>query len=395
MTKKILIAGGGWADIPMIKAAKSLGLYVITSGNRPDELGHAYSDEYRKMDFSDREGIYRLAESLNVDYICPCCNDFSALSAAYAAEKLGLPGLDSVDALETLMHKDRFRAFATAHGIPVPNAGGYSSFAEAAGDIGRFRFPVLVKPVDLSGGKGFVRLDRPDDLTEGVVAHAVARSRTNRFVIEEYITSDDCQHNFVAFLSGGKVVFYNSDNEHYFRNPYLVWGMSIPTASPKSIDEELCRIAERIAAILDLKPGILLMQHASRDGKPIIIESTRRMPGNYHGELIKYATGCDVSAWAIKTAMGDDCGGIVHSEPTGYFAEHCIMSDRNGEVKGISFNESIEDNIIERLIWSQNGDAIEDFMVDKLGIVIMKFGSFDEMWSKTERMNNIIHAEVE
>ena len=42
MTKrpKMLIAGGGYADIPLILAAKKIGYYVITSGNRPDELGH-------------------------------------------------------------------------------------------------------------------------------------------------------------------------------------------------------------------------------------------------------------------------------------------------------------------------------------------------------------------
>jgi len=35
--KKLLIAGGGYADIPLILSAKKLGFYVITSGNRPDE----------------------------------------------------------------------------------------------------------------------------------------------------------------------------------------------------------------------------------------------------------------------------------------------------------------------------------------------------------------------
>ena len=44
---RLLIAGGGYADIPLIKAAKKLGFYVITSGNREDDLGHQFSDETR------------------------------------------------------------------------------------------------------------------------------------------------------------------------------------------------------------------------------------------------------------------------------------------------------------------------------------------------------------
>ena len=70
--KKLLIAGGGYADIPLINAAKDLGYYVITSGNRPDELGHKESDEYRYADFSEPETMLELAKALKIDAICPC-----------------------------------------------------------------------------------------------------------------------------------------------------------------------------------------------------------------------------------------------------------------------------------------------------------------------------------
>ena len=53
--KKLLLACGGYADIPLIKAAKSLGYYVVTTGNRPEEMGHKVSDEYRPADFSEPE----------------------------------------------------------------------------------------------------------------------------------------------------------------------------------------------------------------------------------------------------------------------------------------------------------------------------------------------------
>jgi predicted ATP-grasp superfamily ATP-dependent carboligase len=199
----------------------------------------------------------------------------------------------------------------------------------------------------------------------------------------------------VAFLSRGKIIFYNSDNEHYFKNPFLVGGMSIPTIAPKTVDEELCKIAERTASILQLKSGLFYMQHISQNGKPVVIEASRRMPGNYRGKLAEYATGCNVSEWAIKACMGDDCSGMSQSEPKGYFAEHCIMADRAGKVRGIQFNESIEDHFLDKIIWRKKGDVVEDELEEKLGIVLMKFDSFDEMWTKMERMSQIIHVEIE
>ena len=75
--KKILIAGGSHSDIPMIVAAKNLGCYVITSGNKPEELGHVYSDEYHKSDYSDNESMLSLSKELDIDGICACSNDFS------------------------------------------------------------------------------------------------------------------------------------------------------------------------------------------------------------------------------------------------------------------------------------------------------------------------------
>ena len=129
--KRMLLAGGSHADIPMIRAAKALGYHVITSGNRPQDLGHAHADKTCLADFSDREAIRSLAEGLHVDAILSSCNDFSALSCAWAAEQLGLPGHDPYEVALTLHHKDRYREFALANGVATPGAVGCSSATEA------------------------------------------------------------------------------------------------------------------------------------------------------------------------------------------------------------------------------------------------------------------------
>ena len=102
----MLIAGGGYADIPLILSAKKLGYYVITTGNRPEELGHFYSDEYHHTDYSDLKAMLTLSKQLKINAICACCNDFSALSSAYVAENLGLPGHDSYETTKIIHHKD-------------------------------------------------------------------------------------------------------------------------------------------------------------------------------------------------------------------------------------------------------------------------------------------------
>jgi phosphoribosylaminoimidazole carboxylase (NCAIR synthetase) len=148
--KSLLMVGGSHADIPMINAAKELGFTVYTSGNRPDELGHRHGDGYHPADYSDPAQVLDVARKLDVDALCPSCNDFSALSCAHVAKELDLPGHDQPVAATVLHHKDKYRQFALANGIRTPKA---VSFDSAPPELIDLEFPVIVKPVDLTGGK--------------------------------------------------------------------------------------------------------------------------------------------------------------------------------------------------------------------------------------------------
>ena len=239
---KLLIAGGGYAEIPLIKAAKSLGYYVITSGNRPSELGHAESDEYRCADFSNRDEMLELANSLDIDAICPCCNDFSAITSAYVAEKLGLPGFDSHETTLLLHHKDLYREFALENKIPTPNAKGFSDLASALANIEEFDFPIIIKPVDLTGGKGIAKVQNISE-SNAALENAFSISKSKRIVVEEFI--EGSRHGFSAILKDKKVVFHFTDNEHYYLNPYMVSGASAPAAVDQQVIENLIEQSEK------------------------------------------------------------------------------------------------------------------------------------------------------
>ena len=81
------------------------------------------------------------------------------LSTAYTAEKLNLPGYDSFENTELIHQKDKYRTFAETNGILSPNAKGYDDFEKAAQAIDKFNYPVIVKPVDLTGGKGIGKVE--------------------------------------------------------------------------------------------------------------------------------------------------------------------------------------------------------------------------------------------
>ncbi|MDY0170286.1 MAG: hypothetical protein RBS80_27325 [Thermoguttaceae bacterium] len=387
--QRLLIAGGGYADVPLILAARTLGFHVMTTGNRPEDLGHPYADEYHAADYSDLDAMLSLARSLHIDAICACCNDFSALSAAYVAERLDLPGHDPYATCRTIHHKDLYRQFALANGIAAPCAEGFSDASSAMAAVRQWPLPVIVKPVDLTGGKGIATVHDVEE-AEPAVLRALSASRAGRIVIEECLQGS--RHGMSMFLHDGKVVFFFSDDEYYFKNPYLVSAASAPSTVPAAVEKTLCADAERIASLLSLKTGIFHLQYILQGEEPVIIEICRRAPGDLYVKFVEIAAGVPFPAWIVNASAGLDCGELRHAGVKGCFTRHCIMSANPGRIRDIVFDRSIIENIIDKLVWWKAGDEIGDAMTAKGGIVFLRFDTVEEMVDKTIRMQDLIRV---
>lgn len=389
---RMLVAGGGHADIPLILAAKKLGYYVITTGNRPGDLGHACADEYRLADYSLPDVMLGLARRLGVSAVCSCCNDFSALSAAYVAEAMGLPGHDKLEVVRTIHHKDLFREFSLSHGMPTPRGFGAKDLAGGMAAVRALPLPVIVKPIDLTGGKGVSKVETLHE-AGSAVEKAFAASRAKRIVVEEFVSGS--RHGLSLFLVDGRVVFAFADNEHYYLNPYLVAAASTPSIAPREAVDTLCAAAERYASLLGLVSGIFHMQFILREGRPLITEICRRAPGDLYIRLVEHATGVDYPSWIVKASAGLDCRGLSPVEPRGCYLRHCVMADKTGVLRALAFDPAIEANIVDKLIWGRPGDIVSDVLTHKFGIVFLRFDSRDELRNRAEAMHELIKPVIE
>lgn len=390
--KKLLYVGGSHSDIPLIRAAKDLGFYVITTGNRPDEIGHTYSDEYHKCDYSDKDTILQLAKHCKADYICPCCNDFSMIASSYVAEQLGLSGFDSYHITQTIHHKDKFRAFCNQYGFPVPKALSFTSFDEAVKNLDKFQFPIIVKPVDLTGGKGVSRVDTHNNAPQ-CIQKAFAISKEKKIVIEEFITGT--HHGLSVFIINKKVAFYFCDDEHYYINKYLVSGASWPGSPSQDVIQKLLDIYSQIATLLTLHDGIFHTQIIVKDNMPFITEICRRPPGDLYVKLVEYATGIKYSHEIIKAYTGLQSGNFTYdASNNGFYTRHCIMSNKPGKIKNIIISADIENNIFDILYLLKKGDEITDYLHQKAGIAFLKYNSIEEMKSKVPFLQELIKVEI-
>ena len=397
MSNKLLLLGGSHAEIPLIKAAQALGWFVITTGNNRDGLGHPYADKIVFADFSDKDTMLALARAEGVSAVCSGCNDFSLLSTVYVCEKLGLPGHDSYATSLEIHHKDKYRALATRLGIPTPRAMVVHNEQEFEVAIAGLTFPIIVKPVDLTGGKG---IHRAANIEEARAAYkdATNRTREDHVVVEEFI--EGTNHGFSAMLVKGKVAFAFADNEQYFVNKYLVSGANSPSTTSAAGLAKLRDYSERIARELHLVDGILHIQYIEKtDGTPVIIEICRRPPGDLYIKFVQYATGVDYPKFIIMAETGMDISTIPDVLTQGYWLRHCVMAGpdiKNGStVREVVFAPEIQENIVEKFLWYKPGEPVTDPLTYKAGIVFFKFGSLAEMQSKTARMTDLVKIAVE
>ncbi|MEY8516780.1 ATP-grasp domain-containing protein [Lachnospiraceae bacterium 29-84] len=391
--KNLLILNGSHSEISLIEEAKKLGFYVITSGSAPELIGHSYADEYVAGDYSDKELMLQIAQDKKIEAVISCANDFGIITASYIAEKMGLKGHDSYETTLCLHQKDQFKQFALKNNMQVVQSDTYTDISQAISKRDDYQYPIIVKPVDLTGGKGVRRINVPGDYEESIRV-AFKMSRVNRIVIEQFV--EGSYHSFSTFLVNKQVVATYSDNEYSFLNPYLVAASAGPAKNVEEIRSILIRQAEFVAKRLDLVNGVFHMQYVmDKNRKPYIIDITRRCSGDLYSEPVEYSVGIPWSKWIVMSESGF---------PEDYFCERgtqkkfcgrcCIMAKQNGKVRNVKIADEIRSNIYKNIQWWKKGDLINNYLVDKLGVLFWEFSTEDEMYEKLNSIGELIQVEV-
>ncbi|MGA4516233.1 ATP-grasp domain-containing protein [Solibacillus silvestris] len=392
--KRLLMLGGSHIQIPAIKTARGMGHYVITCDYLEDNPGHKYANEYYNVSTTDKEGVLSLAKSLKIDGIVCYASDPAAPTAAYVAEQLKLPS-HPYKSVEILSNKDLFRAFLKENNFNVPKAKGYNSIKEALSDINQFSMPVMIKPVDSSGSKGVSKIDSIEFLQEKA-NYALKFSRANRFIIEEFIEKSGYQVSGDGFSVNGELKFRCFANNHYMEsshNLFVPVGASWPYTMPERFHMKIHAEIQRALNLLSMQSGAYNFEVFIENNENIyIMEIGARNGGDWIPQVIQYATDVNMVEYTIKAALGEDCSDLKMVEPKGYWSVYVINSQKNGIFEGIKIDEELKKNIVEYEIFVNKGDKVSNFTGahEKLGMMILKFSSLDEMLYKMENMSEYI-----
>ena len=398
--KRLMILGGARYALPVIESAHELGCHVITCDYLPDNIAHKYSDEYCNESIINKNAILECAMRYKIDGIMSFACDPGVATAAYVAEKMGLPSVGSYEAVSILQNKNRFRAFLSNHGFNVPTAKGYTCIDKALKDIDLFHWPVIVKPTDSAGSKGVTKVDDPNDLRKSI-EYAISFSHCNEFIIEDFLQQKGYSSDTDSFSVNGELKFVSFNCQYFDKeaeNPYTPAAYSWPASISSEHQIELKNEIQRLIALLDLRSSIYNIEtRECVDGKAYIMECSPRGGGNRLAEMLKYATGTDLISYSVKAAIGEPCDGIEQKTYDGVWAEIILHSEKRGFFDRLWISDEIKGNVIEKDLWIKSGAKVGGFSAanEAIGTLVLRFNCQNEANEVLQHQNRYVKIEIQ
>lgn len=378
--KKLMLLGGIRYLLPVIDAAHKLGVHVITADYLPDNIAHKYSDEYVNVSIIDREAVLKVAQERQIDGILSFGVDPGVVTAAYVADKMGLP-FPPLASVEILQNKDKFRDFLERNGFNCPKR--YQPNDE-------IEYPVIVKPVDSAGSKGCSRVNSPSELLSAI-EYARSESHSGRIIIEQFLTNAYSSSDTDSFSIDNELVFCSFNCQHFDSdspNPYTPAAYSWPSDMPAAAQNELRREIQRLIKLLNLGTSIYNIEtRVATDGKPYIMEISPRGGGNRLAEILRMATGVDMIKAAVCGALNlpiEDNLWTFRNSPVSYngsFAELIVHSNKEGQYVALGIDSEFRAaHVVHEDMWIRPGDKVHSFTGanQTIGTLVLRFDSHED-----------------
>lgn len=395
--KRIMLLGGNYFQMTATLTAKRLGYYVISVDYLPDNPAHQYADEYCNVSTIDKEAVLALAREKQIDGIVSYASDVSAPTAAYVAEKMGLP-TNPYESVMILTHKDLFRKFMKENGFLMPQGRSFQDKEEARKFFCTLSLPVMVKPIDSSGSKGVVKVFQENEF-DSAWEEAVSYSLSKHVIVEEFIQKQGYQIDGDGFVVDGEIRFFGVMDQHNDLScaPHTPIGLSSPSVQPVEIQQEARKQIQRIFDLLHIKMGAFNFEYiVNEKGQVYILEIGPRNGGNLIPDTLKIACGVDLAEYTLRIALGEDCSDLKDVPSEVCASSYILHSVCDGFYDHMEISDALPGEILRNAVLIKEGDPVQRFRNAGMGIgaMILTFPDVETMCETIDHMNDYIQVKV-
>lgn len=387
MGGSILLLGGSAQQVVALDVARSLGYRTVLCDYLPGNPGRSHADSFYLVSTTDVDAVLGVAMKEHVGGVLAYASDPAALTAAIVAERLGLAG-NPPEAVRILSEKHLFRTHLEKAGLAAPRSVSFRSDADPAAVVSLLeseRWPIVVKPTDSSGSKGVTVIRNPFQI-EAAVSEARRYSRNGVLIAEEYIPRG-FSHVIGGdiFVADGEVRFWGlmSCLRDDGLGGLVPTGEMFPAGLPSDAEGAVKAALQNLVKSLGIRQGELNVEViVSKNGDPYVLELAARAGGNMIPVQLSDASGVDLVAANIKSAMGEDPGCIDFDGHGDAYAHIVLHSPVPGIFRFVDYG-ALGANVYREVLYKSPGDEVARFSDagDAVGIAFLKFKSPEEMRS--------------
>jgi carbamoyl-phosphate synthase large subunit len=303
--EKIMILGAGLLQIPLIKKAKEMGLFVILISPEKSEEGFMFADEKFYVDVRNQEQILKIAEMCKIDGIITDQTDIPVRTVAYVAENLGLHGIGYKTAC-LFTNKYLMREKCKELDFPVLKYKVVHNLKDAEDFYNYLNGDAILKPVDNQGSRGVVKIDSLKKLRDEF-SDTIKYSPSQSVLLEQYVEG-------IEFVVEGIALNYEFKNlicgdTYYFKMPdtFAATQRKFPSRRNKELVQEILMYNKKLIEGFGLKQGITHSEYIvdGKTGQIYLLETAARGGGVFiSSDLISISTGICTEEFLINIALG-------------------------------------------------------------------------------------------
>lgn len=333
--KKIIVLGAGIYQVPLIKTAQKLGLYVIVVSIPGEYPGFTIADQVCLIDTTDREAVLAMARKEEVSAIVTTGTDVAVSTIGYVCDNMKLSGISyesAVIATDKALMKQAFQR----GGVSTAPFCVISSYENAKKALEQIGLPAMLKIVDKSGSRGITKLEVATDL-KGAYEYAEHATNAQYMVLEKYIEGKEIGVD--AFVQNGEVKLVLPHDKIVYQTGRTgipsghICPMNGMTESLRHNIEE-----ETIKAIHAMKLdncAVNLDVFVTPQEEIYVIEAAGRCGATGIPEVLSGYLNIDYYEMIIRNALGQTVGSIQKDgRPTGSMLIH---SKESGKLKSIEY----------------------------------------------------------
>lgn len=389
-----MILGGDKNQLPLIKKAKELGLYIILCDFRDNVQGIALSDVHYQINTLNPDLLIQVGEKEKPDGILTN-SEPTFISMATAAKKLGLPCL-SMESTKLFKNKFLMREFCSEHGLLSPRYKYCNNVEEALDFFNDIQKKCIIKPLDNSASRGVFSVSSENDIKSHYDQCISASSADNpAIIIEEYVTGTEFTIDGLMTPHGHRCLAI-SEKKHYAYNENVACQLLFDNENDKFDYAELRKVNDHLVNLTGIPFGLTHAEYKYSDGKFYLIEIQARGGGNFIAtDIVPYISGVDSYKEQLRWAVGDEVEVDYSYENLSSRCAVLHFFDTPGkggivkEIKGLDFLDSLGEQIMYRLNFKV-GDTIQETKDDttRIGWYILKSPNRADLDHKMQMIEN-------